>query len=444
AKLSAGTLRVSDADTVDLPADPQPGTTLTGTTAAGDAFTVVLNQQEEQGTAITVTAVHISLHGPTMLGQIELAETACHATATATGDPQMAAGASPGDPATSAPPASSSPGPAPPGDAPVSAAIVGTTSLFSAQQVTAVSGLAFNYFTNVSLFGGPANLQGYGQAAGAPSTAASPSVTCPAGGGNPTATDPDGARSTYGPATIFGGIWPDDNNVAPPSGPLTSSVNCRLGEDGLVTATTRAARNPAGTTWTTPPGSVEAWPGGVGPDPFHADAVTSTCTKRADGTTSASTTVANGVLVTSTDGTQLPKTQQDVPTSPPANYTREGTIDHVGDRWRIVLNEQATASDGTITVSAAHMYLLGPTAVGDQVIGQVRCGLTAVQGTSTTSSTTGAGPTSSTTAGAGSSSTASSGSGSGAVAATGAGATTGSGAGSGSSGSASVTGASTA
>ncbi|MGH9178118.1 MAG: choice-of-anchor P family protein, partial [Acidimicrobiales bacterium] len=419
--LSGGALRTSETETVDLPATPAPGTTFSGTTAAGEAFTVILNEQQTQGSAITVTAVHISLHGPMLAGHIELAQTRCEA---ATGA-EPATGLNDGDaPGSTAEPARVAVD-RPVGDAPVSAAIVGTSPLFAAQQATGLSGLAFNYYTNVGLFGGPAALRGYGQPASAPASAASPSVTCPAGGGNPSVTDPDGARSTYGPATIFGGIWPDENNVAPPSGPLTSSIECRLGENGFVTATTRVTRNPANTTWTTPGGTTEAWPGGVGPDPFHADAVTSTCTKRADGTTTASTTITNGVLVTSTDAaTQAPKTQQDVPTSPPVNYTREGTIDHVGDRWRIVFNEQTTAADGTITVNAVHMYLLGAIAVGDQVIGQVRCGLTAAQTPTSTSSTTTAG-TSSSTAAAGGGSTASSttgpasGTGSGTVAAPG-------------------------
>jgi hypothetical protein len=60
---------------------------------------------------------------------------------------------------------------------------------------------------------------------------------------------------------------------------------------------------------------------------------------------------------------------------PPVNYTRSGTIDHVGDRWRIVLNEQIENPDGSLTVNAAHMFLLGPIAVGEMIIGSSTCGV---------------------------------------------------------------------
>ncbi|HEV3364355.1 MAG TPA: cadherin-like domain-containing protein, partial [Acidimicrobiia bacterium] len=58
--------------------------------------------------------------------------------------------------------------------------------------VQSVSGGAHGYFTNVSLFGGPASTRG-----------PAPAVTLPANGGNESATDPDGAEALYGPARIF-------------------------------------------------------------------------------------------------------------------------------------------------------------------------------------------------------------------------------------------------
>ena len=64
-------------------------------------------------------------------------------------------------------------------------------------EVTSVDGLSYNYYTNVSLFGGPSMLRGYGQVActapntpsgcvpttqaGGVESSASPSVECPAG-----------------------------------------------------------------------------------------------------------------------------------------------------------------------------------------------------------------------------------------------------------------------
>jgi hypothetical protein len=175
---------------------------------------------------------------------------------------------------------------------------------------------------------------------------------------------------------IFGGIWPLANSVGPPSGPLTSSINCQLGANGQVTASTHVTLAPSGSTWTPPgAGAAESWPGGIGPGPFYADEVHSTCTATATAT-SASTTIVNGVVETSTDPvTGSPVTTVSVPANPSPGYTVTGTLDHVGDHFRIVFNEQIVDPvDGSVTVAAEHMYLLGPTAVGDMVVGASTCG----------------------------------------------------------------------
>ena len=44
------------------------------------------------------------------------------------------------------------------------------------------------------------------------------------------------------------------------------------------------------------------------------------------------------------------------------------------DTFRYVFNEQIRNADGSITVNAAHQYVLGPTAVGELIIVQSRCG----------------------------------------------------------------------
>jgi len=41
----------------------------------------------------------------------------------------------------------------------------------------------------------------------------------------------------------------------------------------------------------------------------------------------------------------------------------------------VVFNEQVTRRDGGTTVVAVHLYLLGPTAVGDVVIAQSHSGV---------------------------------------------------------------------
>lgn len=273
----------------------------------------------------------------------------------------------------------------------------------SSADVTAVQGSAYGYYTSVSLFGGPAMLRGFGQVTCTepnvppgcgPATAESPSVALPATGGTVTDVDPDGAKAQYGPAVIFGGIWPDAAPSAPESGPISTDCTGSTGPGGSVTCNTAI-------TLYSPPNALV--PGGVGPGPFNANEVRSTCSAtETDPTTGAkaitgSTTIVNGILETKYDpNTQLPIVTEEVPVNPAPNYTRSGTIDHVGDSYEIVFNEQITNPDGSLTVNAAHMRLLGPTAVGDMVIGSVTCGLTTV-GVPTTTTTTTTIPTTTTT-----------------------------------------------
>jgi hypothetical protein len=114
-------------------------------------------------------------------------------------------------------------------------------------------------------------------------------------------------------------------------------------------------------------------PGGVGPGPFEAAELHSTCTASESGATGSATFV-NGNLWTSTESGGEPKDQEAVPDSPPVNYTRSGIITNVGDVFTVVYNEQVPNADGSLTVTAIHAYLFGPTAVGELVEGQVTCG----------------------------------------------------------------------
>jgi hypothetical protein len=91
---------------------------------------------------------------------------------------------------------------------------------------------------------------------------------------------------------------------------------------------------------------------------------------------SGSTTLKNSILATTTDGNGDPKAQEPVPNNPPVNYTRSGVITNVGDVFTVVYNEQIHNADGSLTVNGAHMYLFGPTAVGEVIKGQVTCGVT--------------------------------------------------------------------
>jgi hypothetical protein len=87
--------------------------------------------------------------------------------------------------------------------------------------------------------------------------------------------------------------------------------------------------------------------------------------------------VRGAYLVTSTDQqTGDPATVVNFPPDrdPAPNTVYNGTLNQVGDSWRIVFNEQVFTPDA-VTVNAVHMYLLGPAAVGDMIVGQSHCGI---------------------------------------------------------------------
>jgi uncharacterized protein YegP (UPF0339 family) len=72
--INGGMLVLDESHIVTLPSTPAPNTTYEGTNAdTGDTFTVILNEQVAGPGRITVTAVHIVLHGPTATGDILLA-----------------------------------------------------------------------------------------------------------------------------------------------------------------------------------------------------------------------------------------------------------------------------------------------------------------------------------------------------------------------------------
>ncbi len=222
-------------------------------------------------------------------------------------------------------------------------------------QVTAVSGGAFGHWTKVSLFGGPSVPVG-----------PIPDVRLPPEGSDAPITARESAGSAvYGPAHIFGGIWPATGvDIAPPSGPIVVSTRGTPGPNGSVTSTVDISlRNPPN------PKS----PGGWGPlPPTQGEELHTTCTANQQGVTG-STRLKGAVMSKATTPAGEPIDEEPVPDNPPVNYTRTGVLTNVGDRYRIVYNEHIIEPDGSLTVNGVHMYLLGDIAVGDQIIGQVRC-----------------------------------------------------------------------
>ncbi|MGH9125125.1 MAG: hypothetical protein ACRDZ8_10425, partial [Acidimicrobiales bacterium] len=228
----------------------------------------------------------------------------------------------------------------------------------SAGAATPVEGSAFAASAqNITIFGGPQTPYG-----------PKPLVTLPAGGSATAITGMDASESIhYGPATLF---TSGPTNVSTQGSVATGSVTS--------SATLTNITNANGETMT-------------------ADSLGSTCTASGTGNT-ASTTVTNGVVDTLIDETTTPKTivSQPIPTNPTPGFTVNGTLvispsDTETYTW--IYNEQTTNPDGSITVTAAHYELHGPTAIGDLYFGQSTCGFPT---TPTTTSTTVA-PTTTTT-----------------------------------------------
>jgi hypothetical protein len=126
-----------------------------------------------------------------------------------------------------------------------------------------------------------------------------------------------------------------------------------------------------------------------GQEQLTASSVGSTCSASATGETG-STTLRGANLLTSA-GANLNSEADDVivqlPADPAPNTPYTGKIEEVGDTFRVVVNEQLRSS-GSITVNAVHIFLLGPTAVGELIIGQSRCATTsAASGTANAAST---------------------------------------------------------
>lgn len=268
----------------------------------------------------------------------------------------------------------------------VALALVGQPAGASHTVVTDHDGLSFGYFTDVRVFGGPAIRLGFGQNDDAPLASddtASPSAACPQGNGSVADVDPDsswdadsdpadGSSAKVGPAVLFGGVQ------SPASGPLTTTIDCRRGPEGHVTASASVTPMPEGATYDVPDDGLDPIPhiGGVGAGAFRAAAVHSRCTMTATGST-VEVAIEGGIVVTHAQAQDHDPGIVFVPPSPEPNTVIEGHI-HLGpdtqENFRVIFNEQVHNDDGSLTVNAVHVELLGPSAVGDVVVASSTCG----------------------------------------------------------------------
>ncbi len=238
-------------------------------------------------------------------------------------------------------------------------ALMGTSSA----DVTAVSGRAFGVSAQNLTLGGGAQ----------PAVGPRPVVTLPAGGSAAPVTATEASESVgAGPATFFS------------SGRVDVSTQGTTGPTGSVTST--ATVNAIST---------------AGGGQLSATSASSTCRASETGV-SASTTIVGGVVNTATDAGGNVTATQPVPTNPTVGFAISGTLVISAtdtERFTYFFNEQTTNPDGSITVTAVHLALLGPFAKGDLFVGQSTCGVTAVSVSTTTTrpSTTTTQPSTTTT-----------------------------------------------
>ncbi len=203
-----------------------------------------------------------------------------------------------------------------------------------------VSGGAFGYSLNVSLFGAPQ-----------PAVGPVPTVTLPPGGSATaiTGTAPSGDAGA-GPAKFFSSDAIDVSTEGTPGGTVKSSA--KIGQINT-----------------------------SGQEAFTAGGLESSCEASAGGATG-KVRVTEGTLMTDSgdDDPQNsiadhPPVSVDIPADPAPNTSFEGHI-HVNgatDQFQYIFNEQVTNADGSITVNGGHEKILGPTAVGDLLVGQTKC-----------------------------------------------------------------------
>lgn len=244
----------------------------------------------------------------------------------------------------------------------MSLAVGQAPAVASSNNVTAVQGSAFGYHAdNIVLLGGSQS-----------DTGPTPSVALASNASN----SPQTASATtglvaYGPATLF---TSDDINV---------SATGSLGTSGAAASTASVDDvNQAGTQSST------------GTEILTATGIDSSCSASPSGN-NGSTTITSGTLYTDSgwdDGDAFyPESAANaggtaehnpvvinLASTPAANTSHGGHIHLSGtvtDTFTVVLNEQVT-NGNSLVVNAVHEYFIGPSLVGDLIIGQASCGVT--------------------------------------------------------------------
>jgi len=242
-------------------------------------------------------------------------------------------------------------------------------------------GYACGYYSNVSLGGGPYGSMGCGTQTSIYATAnsASPSVTLQANGAMQYLSDIDGAKAVYGPAVMFSSPYT-------PSDTTTNSgeLNAYTAGGSSVTSQAKAFAVGPSPFWTQTPASAVPYAepaksqtaaGGIHAYDNSVGYALGQCSASGPLNKSGLGSIKNGRVDTHTDTAGNPTATVVVPANAD-NLRINFWVESVGpeEHGHMVFNEKILNADGSITVNAAHMYMEGPFAFGDVIIGQVKCG----------------------------------------------------------------------
>ncbi len=242
-----------------------------------------------------------------------------------------------------------------------------------AHALTSNLGYACGYHANIKLgSNGKWGTQGCAPQSSreASTNSLAPSVNLPTSGSINSKNDADGAYSQFGPAVMFSSPYDALDNLA-----NSGAMDVSTGGTTTITSTSQANGVGPSPFWTATPTS---WLPSTGA-PWNDGSVgyvKAQCTATSPTSTGSTVEIKNGRVDTSLDANGYPATWVDVPFNPSPNYTVPYVINTTPtqDHGEVVFNERINHADGSFTVNAMHMKLMGPYAWGDLIIGQVKCG----------------------------------------------------------------------
>ena len=264
--------------------------------------------------------------------------------------------------------------------APVLALATATTGLIALTTTPAHATVgqtyACAYWVNVNIFGSGYSTQGCAPQtnSGASANTLAPSLTLPAAGGMLSASDTDGAKSIYsGVATFFSSPYDPNDNLTN-SGRLDVSV---AGSASAVQATAKAETVGPSPFWTRSPSSAAPYaePAKSGSSYDGSTGFVESKCQGSGSTEVGTVTIKNGFVDTVTGTNGYPTQTVAVPNPTPVNHRINFVMHNEGDSGYIIFNERIANADGTLTVNAVHMYMQGPSAFGDLIIGKTICGI---------------------------------------------------------------------